>query len=219
MRRYGHHRTGAVISQHIVSCIDRQLFVVDRVDRVYPQEHPTLGTLRGLPLDLGGPFGGLQILFECRTLGRGDDLSGQFGLGSHHEEGCPKERVGSGGEYPDRFGAAFDLKVHIGTLRAADPVALHRQHSIGPFALDLLHIVEQPLGVFGDLEIPLRELAFGDHRVATVTLTLNYLLIGQHRLVFRTPVDEGIFAVGQTALVETQEQPLGPAVILLVRSV
>ena len=40
------------------------------------------------------------------------------------------------------------------------------------------------------------------------------LLVGQHGLVLRAPVDVAGLAVGQAALVETQEQPLGPVVVL-----
>ena len=104
-------------------------------------------------------------------------------------------------------------------LRAPDPVLLHHQHPRRPGVAQLLHVVEQPVGVVGDLEEPLRQLALGDLRAAALAGPLHDLLVGQHRLVVRAPVDGAALAVGQTALAEAQEQPLRPAVVLRVAGV
>ena len=42
------------------------------------------------------------------------------------------------------------------------------------------------------------------------------LLVGQNGLINRVPVDRGVFAVGQAAIEQLKEQPLGPAVVIAV---
>ncbi len=111
------------------------------------------------------------------------------------------------------------LKSTYAPSRATDPVALHDQHAFGPAALQLGHVVQQPVGVVGDLEVPLGQLALGDHRAAPLAHSGHDLLVGQHGLVLRAPVHVAGLAVGQAALEEPQEQPLGPAVVLRIGGV
>ncbi len=78
-------------------------------------------------------------------------------LGGHHEEGRAEERVRAGGEDGIVDVELLAAEVHLGALAAADPVALHRLHVLGP--LDPVEVAEQPLGVVGDAQEPLLELA------------------------------------------------------------
>ncbi len=112
-----------------------------------------------------------------------------------------------------------DLEVHVGALGPADPVALHGQHALGPAALQLGHVVQQPLGVLGGLEVPLGQLPLGHDGAAPLARPVDDLLVGQHGLVVGAPVDVGGLAVRQPALAELQEQPLRPAVVLRVGGV
>ncbi len=214
-----HHRAGAVVGQHVVGGVDRQLLAVDRVGGVHTEEDTGLLPLGGLPLDLVGLLGLFQICFEFRPLLGRDDLLGQIRVRGHHEEGRAIEGVRPGGEDRHRFAAPGDGEIDVGPLRAADPVALHRQHPVGPPALQTLHVIQQPVGVLGDLEVPLVQLALGDDRAAAFAAPVDDLLVGQHGLVVGAPVDRRILAVGQPALTEAQEQPLGPVVVLRVGGV
>ena len=45
------------------------------------------------------------------------------------------------------------------------------------------------------------------------TTSIHYLFIRQHRAAFRTPVDDALFAVGQTFLKELDKKPLIPSVV------
>jgi hypothetical protein len=82
---------------------------------------------------------------------------------------------------------------------------------LGP--LDGVEVVEQAVGVVGDAEEPLLELAHLDLMPAALAAPVDDLLVGQDRLVVRAPLDGGLLAVGQAAAEEPQEDPLGPAVV------
>ena len=121
----------------------------------------------------------------------------------HDEERRAVERVGARREHRHGLGATLDLEVDVGTDRAADPVALHLDDLLRPEALELVEVIEQTVGVVGDLEVPLRELLLLDHRAAAVGRAIGqHLLVREHGLVVRAPVDRALLAVRQTALVE-----------------
>ena len=115
--------------------------------------------------------------------------------------------------------AALDHEVDVGALGAPDPVALRGDDAVRPGRLQLVQPVEQLLGVVGDLEVPLGQLLLGHLRTTPLAHARDDLLVGQHGLVLGAPVDGAVLAVGQTTLVELQEQPLRPAVVVLVGGV
>ncbi len=217
--RDSHDGAGAVIREHVVCGPDRDLLACDGVRRVRAQEDAGLLALGGLTLDLAGVLDLLDVGLELRSLVVTDELCSQIAIGRDDHVGGAVERVRAGGEDGDRLVAAFDRELDVCTLAAPDPVALHREHVLGPAAFELLHVVQQAVGIVGDLEVPLVELALGDFRLATLALAVDDLLVGEHRLVLGAPVDEGVLAVGKPTFEEAQEQPLGPAVVLLVRGV
>ena len=88
-----------------------------------------------------------------------------------------------------------------------------------PEALELVQVVEQPVGVVGDLEVPLRELLLDDLGAAALAAAVDDLLVREHGLVVRAPVDRALLAVRETPLVQLLEQPLVPAVVLRVARV
>ena len=65
-------------------------------------------------------------------------------------------------------------------LGAADPVALHRLDVSRP--VDLVEALDQPVGVVGDLEEPLLELAALDDGAAALAAAVDDLLVGEHGL-------------------------------------
>ena len=111
-----------------------------------------------------------------------------------------------------QIGAVVEPERHLRAVRAADPVALHRHDPLGP--AHLLEVVQQPVGVGRDLEEPLLQRARLDLGAAALAAAVDDLLVGQHRLVVGTPVDGRALAVGQAGLVQAQEDPLRPAVVL-----
>ena len=217
MRGHGHDRPGPVVGQHVVGSEDRQLFAVQRVDRRDTQGHPCLGPIGRLPFDVGQRARLLAVGLEGLALLRGAQVVRQRCIHRDDEEGRAVQRVRAGREDRDR--PSVDHEVDVGSHGPADPVLLHQQDAFGPGALQRRHVVQQPVGVVGDLEVPLRQGALGDLCAAALALAGDDLLVGQHRLVVGAPVDGGVLAVGQPALAELQEQPLGPAVVLRVGGV
>ena len=110
--------------------------------------------------------------------------------------------------------------MNLGALGAADPVGLHEADALGP--VDGAE-VEQFVGVAGDAEEPLFEVALDDGRLAAfaaagLALGAEDLLVGEDGLAGGAPVGGRHLAIGQVVLIEEQEPPLGPAVVLRIGS-
>ncbi len=117
-------------------------------------------------------------------------------LGRHHEEGRAEQRVGAGGEDGVVDAELLAAEGHLGALAAPDPVALHRLDVLGP--VDRVEVAQQPLGVVGDAQEPLLELADLDERAAALAVAVGVdLLVGEHGLVFGAPLDGRLLAVGE----------------------
>ena len=158
-------------------------------------------------------------------LGAGHELRGERALGRQQEEGDAKERVRARGEDGDLgVGGGHAVlrgqrEVDLGALGAADPVGLHRADALGPLALELLEVVEQLLGVVGDLEVPLGERALLGHRAAAPALAVHDLLVGKDSLAAGAPVHRRVVAVDEALLPHLEEDPLAPLVVLGVAGV
>src|SRR5204862_1023596 len=83
-----------------------------------------------------------------------------------------------------------------------------------------------PLAALGELERqqlvrerrrpeePLRHVPQLDLGATALALPVDDVLVRDHGLVLRAPVDRRFLAVGEVALVEAQEEPLRPAVVV-----
>ena len=218
----GHDGTGAVVGNDIVGNPHGDLLAVDGVYHVAARKgavllEGTLGALDGRDMlgvldDLGH---GLLVL---RTL---DELVQTRVLGSQDKEGDTEERVGSRGEDGDLTLVALDGlailvaqgKVDLGALGTTDPVGLHLLDALGP-AGELLQVVEQLLGVIGNLEVPLLQVALLGLGAAAPALTLGDLLVGQNGLTSGTPVDRVLLTVDQALFPQLLKDPLTPTVII-----
>ena len=218
----GHDGTGAVVGNDVVGNPHRDLLAVDRVYHIAAREgtvlfEGALGTLDGRDMlgvldDLGD---GLLVL---RAL---DELMQAGVLGSQDKEGDAKKGVGTRGEDGDLTLVALDGlailvaqgKVDLGTLGAADPVGLHLLDALGP-AGELLQVVEQLLGVLGNLVVPLLEVALLGLGAATPALALGHLLVGKNGLAGGAPVDRVLLAVDQALFPHLLKDPLTPAIVV-----
>src|SRR5699024_4808830 len=123
------------------------------------------------------------------------------------------QRVGTGGEDPNRLLTTGE--VDLGTLALADPVGLHGAHALGP-AVKAIKALEQLVGVVGNAQVIHRDFALFDGRAGAPAFAVDDLLVGQHGLVDRVPVDRAGLLVGNAALEQAQEKPLVPAIVFRV---
>ena len=100
-----------------------------------------------------------------------------------------------------------DVEADIHAFAATYPVLLEGLDTVGP--VDEAGEVEEFVGVVGDAEEPLFQVAAGYRRIAPLTLSINDLFVGEHSLVGGAPVDRRVGAVGQARLVESGGKSTG----------
>ncbi len=111
------------------------------------------------------------------------------------------------------FAADVVREREVHALAAADPVRLHRAHAVGPFG-QLVERREQLVRVLRDPQVVHRDLALLDQRAGAPAAAVDHLLVREHGLVDRVPVDRAGRLVGDAALEHPQEQPLVPLVVV-----
>ena len=167
-----------------------------------------------LALDRGSRAGVAHVLEHLvLLLGARDERGDERMLGREHEERGAEDRVRARREDRDVLVEFDGVEEQLGTLGAADPVALHRQHALGP-GLEQRHLIEQDVRVVGDPEEPLLEVLRLDLVPAALAAAVDHLLVREDGLVVRAPLDRRLLAIGEAALVEAEEEPLRPAVVL-----
>ena len=213
--RYGHYGAIAVVHQHVVGDPHRQFLAGQRVLDEQGSGHALL-LLRG---HVGlGDAAALALVDERlqRSVALGG-LGGQRVFGGDGHVGGAHQRVRAGGEdLQGAFMANAGLVVrelHFHAARLADPVALHRLDLLGP-ARQLVEAFQQLVGVVGDAEVVHRDFALLDQRARTPATAVDDLLVGQHGLVGRVPVDGAVLAVDDAFFEQAGEQPLFPAVVV-----
>ena len=213
-----HDGAGAVAGEDVVGDPDGDALAVDGVDGVGTEGHAGLLAIGGQTLDLRLAPRLCHVRLDRFALCGCGQLRHQRMLRRQHHEGRAVERVRSRGEDAQLLAAGVMLRRrgaedHVGTLGATDPVGLHQPHRLRP--LEALE-GEQLVGVVGDAEEPLLQVALDHRRAAAPADAVGafHLLASQHDLVTRAPVDRGHLAVGQAGLQELEEDPLVPAVVL-----
>ena len=125
-----------------------------------------------------------------------------------------EDGVHTGREHGQRRIGSLQFIDDFRTFGTADPVALHGLDVLGPSG-QRVEAVQQAVGVIRDLQVPLGEALLRDRRVAALAAAFHDLFVGQHRLAGRAPVDRVLFLIGQAVLVELDEDPLHPLVVVL----
>lgn len=220
-----HDRTGAVVHQDVVGDPDGDWAAVDGVDDVATGGHAVLLALGPLALDAGDLLGSRPELLEGHLALRArNQLRRKRGLRRQQHERDAKERVRTRGE--DRHltirGRHAVLggkgEVDLGTLGATDPVALLGLDVLRP-AIEPVEVVQELLGVVGDAQVPLGELALLGYGTTAPAPAVHDLLVGKDRLAGGAPVDGGRGAVRQAPLPHLDEHPLAPPVVLGIAGV
>ena len=215
VRRHRHDGAGPVLHEDVGRGVTGHPLPVHRVHRVHAEERSLL-RVRLLP----GHERGRALALQERSYA----VPGPAQLGEpphrrvlerEHEERDAPQRVRAGREDGDPIARLGDLELDLRTPAPPDPVALHRDDTLRPVH-QLVHVVQERVGVVGDLEEPLGEVAALDGRAAPLAGPRDHLLVREDRLVLRAPVDRRLPAVGQTAIEQLKEEPLRPAVVLRV---
>ena len=222
--RNSHNGTRAVIGDNVVGNPNGKLFAIDGIDRITAGELAVLLVIALSALHRGDLLGSLdKVHNRLFVFGSLDKRRETFVFRSKHEEARAEQRVGTRGEHGDDivFGglgghiAVFvaQHEVDLGAFRATNPVGLLLLHALRP-AFELVKVVEQFLRVVGDLQVPLREVALLDFRIAAPATAFDNLLVRKNGLATRAPVHRRVAALDEAALPELLENPLAPAIVL-----
>ncbi len=212
---HGHDSAGAVAYKDVVGDEDGYLSAVHRVDGCNTHElyaRLLLGNLGALEVGLSGRLG--LILTDLVHIAEliGPLLYIGVLWGDDHICG-PIQGVGPGGVYPELIPGG-GIEVHLRAGGSAYPVLLLEPDPLG--IVHLVQVVYQPLGVLGDLQHPLRFDLVHHLAAAALANAVDHLLVGKHALAAGAPVDVHLLLIGKAVLIELQEYPLGPLVILRV---
>ena len=163
MGRDSHHGTGAVLRQHVVGDPNRQQLTVGGVAHPGADGNTALGPVFGRAVLLALARHLIAEGFHRSPLLGGGEGRHQRMLRGQHHIGGAEDGVGPCGEHGDRLtgGAAVvahHRKLQLRTGAAADPVGLHGAHPFRP-PLQAIEVVQQGLGVIGDLQKPLAQLS------------------------------------------------------------
>ena len=212
MAGYRHDGAGAVAHQNIIGNKDGDLFAIDGIDSRHAlQPHAGLifGHFGALKIGLAG--GDLLILPDSIHIG--DAVRPLFDVRvfrRHNHVGSAKEGIGTGG-IDEQLIAAGGIKFNLGAGGAADPVDLGGLNTLQ--IVDIGEVINEALGVGGNLQHPLALYLVDDLAAAALAHTVDHLLIGQHALAAGAPVDGHLLFVGQAFFEKLEEDPLGPLVV------
>ena len=143
-------------------------------------------------------------------------------LGGYGHEARAEQRVGTGGvdfqatlegrwiEPHGRVAGKVERKCQA--LGASNPVLLHHADLLGP-AVQGRQVVDQLVGIVGDAQEPLVQLALLDHRAGAPAAAVHHLLVGQDGHIDRVPVDHAFLAVDEAAGEQIEEQRLLLAIV------
>ena len=222
MSWYGHDGAGAVLHQHIVGDPDRNRLAGGRVAAVAAREHTGLRLVTLLTCDQVGAFGFLTVCEDGRTVPVLCNGVHHWVFRRQHHVRRTEDCVRSGRVDLDLHVSLVAFAVENGEVQLSpfaptDPVALRFPRRVRP--VDIRQVVEQPLRVVGDLKEPLGDPALLDRGPASLALSSDHLLVGQHGHARWAPIHRRFFSLGQPCLEELQEEPLRPLVVGRVRGI
>ncbi len=202
---------GAIVHQHEIGNVDRELGrLLERMSDLQPG---VIAFLLGALDVLGRRAHAMAFVDEfLQRLVLLRQFCCQRMIGRDGEKRHAEDGVRPGGEHLQLLEAfrqclAFDSEAHQQAFGFADPVALHQPHLVRP-AIERVERRQQVVGIFGDLQKPLAQLALLDQGTRPPAAPIYHLLIGQHSMIYRVPVDFALLAIDQTLLEELHEQAL-----------
>jgi len=143
-----HDGPGAVAAQHVVRNPDGQARPIGRVDDKGAGEDPGLLAVGVGPFGLAKSLDASHIAVHDHALPRCHDASQQRVFGRNDTVGGAEQRIRPRGEHDQLTAAGGEWEADFSPLGAADPVALHRLHALGP--IQRLQVVQQAVGIGSD---------------------------------------------------------------------
>ena len=217
MRRAAEDRARAVIHQDEIGDIDRQRPIgIEGMNDAQPRVIALL--LRRLDRrDRGADMAAFLREGGERRVAR-SRFARERVIGRERHEFRAEQSVRPRGEHLDLAGRiAGQSEADQQPLRAADPIALHQPHLLRP-AVERVERGEQIVGVCADAQEPLGQLALLDQRAGAPAAPVDHLLIGEHGVIDRVPIDLGLLAIDEAAGEKVEEQLLLVLVIGRVAS-
>ena len=211
VRRDAHDRARAVACQHVVRDEYGHFPAVDGVDSIRARHDARLFAVAGKTVDLRDLGRVVLVLFHRSLALRSRDDVHKRIFGREHDVRHAERRIRARREHAEFLLSALHRELYLAAVGLADPVFLHEFGLFRP--VQLVEIPQQLVGVVRDLEEPLRQVLSHHRRTAAFALALHHLLVGEHRVAGRTPVDGRGFAVCQPVLVKLQEEPLRPLIV------
>ncbi len=213
MRRNRHDCAGTVAGQNIIRNKNGNLFAVKRVNGFYS-------------LKLNAGFAVFLRTLQIGLLGGCFDISPNFVGILEFIHVFPHKLMlrrqnhisyAESGIWPRRKHSQFviaEFKVKLGAFRTTDPVNLLRLDAVDK--IQIVQIVNQAVGVFGNRDHPLFFILAYDLRAAAFATAVDNFFVGQADFAGRTPVDGYFVFVGQTFFEEFDKHPLRPFVIFRI---
>ena len=121
-------------------------------------------------------------------------------LGRYHHIGGAEQRIAARGINEQTLRAVFEPEPDLRALAAANPVDL-----LGLDLVQIIHLVQivnEALGVLGNLQHPLGAHHAHDLAAAALAYAVHHFLIGKAHLAARTEIDGNLRLVGEPLLVE-----------------
>ena len=213
MCRYSHNGTGAITGDNVIANPNRYFFTGQRVNGIGAGKYTgffifsgSAGTFDFVFLHSLTDIGLYSfLLFGC------SQLAGQSRFRRQNDIGKSHQGIDSGGKDGNHLVRIFHLKGNLCTGASADPVFLDALGSFRP--IQLIVTAEQFFSIISDFEEPLAHASLFNHAFAAFADTAGGLFIRQNGITFRTPVDQCLFFIRQTVLIELDEEPLCPLVI------
>ena len=123
--------------------------------------------------------------------------------------------VATRGEDRKRVLATLESEPDFGAFGLADPLALHFKNAFGP--IETIQILEQSLGISRYFQHPLAHQPSLDRVACLDILAILNFFVGQYGSLGWTPVDGNLLEVCKAPLMELEEDPLRPLVVVRVR--
>ena len=195
--RHGHDGTRTVTGQYIITHIDGNVLVVERIDGISSGKHTRHAAVHEA-LALGAVLDAVEILVDSLFLFGGYYLIHIFAFGSQNHEGDTKYGIGTcrkDGKFDVRIN---HLELHLSTFRTAYPVLLCLFERIGP--VYFIESVEQTLGIGRYPKAPLTHHFLLHGITSTYRYPFAHFIISQHRTQLRTPVYHRVAQVGDAVV-------------------